>query len=229
MGPLAEGRRHRDHGRADAPRLDAGARAAAPAPTRSARAAGSPRTRWPSPAIDVAEWTLARTASARRARRRETASRPRRRSSTAARRPPAWTRAHGAPSAAPATSRSTSGAEDGRSLTFTSPPLERARSRSWASRWSTLEVAADRPDALLAVRLCDVAPDGSSTLVTRGLLNLTHRDGHERADAARAGPPLHASRSGSTPSASAIPAGHRAAARASRRRTGRSPGRRRSR
>jgi uncharacterized protein len=30
------------------------------------------------------------------------------------------------------------------------------------------------------VRLCDLAPDGASTLVTRGLLNLTHRQGHER-------------------------------------------------
>ncbi len=29
------------------------------------------------------------------------------------------------------------------------------------------------------MRLCDVAPDGSSTLVTRGVLNLTHRDSHE--------------------------------------------------
>jgi hypothetical protein len=28
------------------------------------------------------------------------------------------------------------------------------------------------------VRLCDVAPDGTSLLVTRGLLNLTHHDGH---------------------------------------------------
>ncbi len=28
------------------------------------------------------------------------------------------------------------------------------------------------------MRLCDVAPDGSSLLVTRGVLNLTHRDGH---------------------------------------------------
>jgi hypothetical protein len=28
------------------------------------------------------------------------------------------------------------------------------------------------------VRLCDVAPDGSSLLVARGLLNLTHRDSH---------------------------------------------------
>ena len=43
-----------------------------------------------------------------------------------------------------------------------------------------LTLASDRPAALVCVRLCDVAPDGSSLLVTRGLLNLTHRDGHER-------------------------------------------------
>lgn len=42
-----------------------------------------------------------------------------------------------------------------------------------------LAVSADRPQALLAARLCDVAPDGSSALVTMGLLNLTHRDGDE--------------------------------------------------
>jgi uncharacterized protein len=43
-----------------------------------------------------------------------------------------------------------------------------------------LDLAADRSDALVCVRLCDVFPDGTSALVTRGLLNLTHRDGHER-------------------------------------------------
>ena len=42
-----------------------------------------------------------------------------------------------------------------------------------------LVVSSDRPAALLAVRLCDVMPDGRSTLITRGLLNLTHRDSHE--------------------------------------------------
>jgi predicted acyl esterase len=43
-----------------------------------------------------------------------------------------------------------------------------------------LRVEADAERALVAARLCDVAPDGSSTLVADGLLNLTHRDGHER-------------------------------------------------
>jgi predicted acyl esterase len=42
-----------------------------------------------------------------------------------------------------------------------------------------LELASDRPAALVCVRLCDVAPDGSSALVARGLLNLTHRESHE--------------------------------------------------
>ncbi len=41
-----------------------------------------------------------------------------------------------------------------------------------------LRVASDQPQAMLVVRLCDVAPDGRSLLVSRGLLNLTHRDGH---------------------------------------------------
>lgn len=43
----------------------------------------------------------------------------------------------------------------------------------------TLRLASDQPLAMVAVRLCDVAPDGSSLLVSRGLLNLTHRDGHD--------------------------------------------------
>src|SRR4029450_68229 len=67
--------------------------------------------------------------------------------------------------------------EDGRSLTFTSPPLaERIELLGFPE--VTLALAGDRPQALVAVRLCDVAPDGTSLLVTRGLLNLTHRDGH---------------------------------------------------
>jgi putative CocE/NonD family hydrolase len=43
----------------------------------------------------------------------------------------------------------------------------------------TLDLAVDRPQALVCVRLCDAFPDGTSALVTRGLLNLTHRDGHQ--------------------------------------------------
>jgi putative CocE/NonD family hydrolase len=44
-----------------------------------------------------------------------------------------------------------------------------------------LKLAADRPSALVAVRLIDVAPDGSAAAVARGVLNLTHRASRERA------------------------------------------------
>jgi putative CocE/NonD family hydrolase len=70
-------------------------------------------------------------------------------------------------------------AEDGRSVTFTSEPLD-ARLEILGRPYVTLALAADRPNALVAVRLCDVAPDGTSTLVTRGALNLTHRQSHEQ-------------------------------------------------
>jgi hypothetical protein len=67
--------------------------------------------------------------------------------------------------------------EDGLSLCFTSPPLGEALEILGFPR-VTLDLAADRPLALVAVRLCDIAPTGASALITRGLLNLTHRDSH---------------------------------------------------
>ena len=42
-----------------------------------------------------------------------------------------------------------------------------------------LRVRADQPVAFVSAKLCDVAPDGTSTLITRGLLNLTHRGGYD--------------------------------------------------
>jgi len=39
-------------------------------------------------------------------------------------------------------------------------------------------VTSPHPVAFLSARLCDVFPDGTSALVSRGVLNLTHRDGH---------------------------------------------------
>ena len=70
-------------------------------------------------------------------------------------------------------------AEDGLSLTFDSEPLTDAM-EILGFPWLTLACSVDRPNALLVGRLCDVWPDGASLLVTRGLLNLTHREGHER-------------------------------------------------
>src|SRR5699024_1539646 len=41
-----------------------------------------------------------------------------------------------------------------------------------------LELASTEPVAMVAARLSDVAPDGSVTRISYGLLNLTHRDSH---------------------------------------------------
>ncbi|MGH2876181.1 MAG: CocE/NonD family hydrolase, partial [Solirubrobacteraceae bacterium] len=84
----------------------------------------------------------------------------------------AWC-AHGGPADAPPDQR----ADDGRALCFTSEPLPE-RIELLGAPELTLEVAADRPVALVAARLCDVAPDGASSLITRGVLNISHRDGH---------------------------------------------------
>jgi putative CocE/NonD family hydrolase len=69
--------------------------------------------------------------------------------------------------------------DDGCSLIFDSEPL-RERMEILGAPVATLEVAADQPVALIAVRLNDVARGGASTRVTYGLLNLTHRNGHDR-------------------------------------------------
>ena len=133
--------------------------------------------RWPSPEIDVAEWTLAADglrppgAAPREGEPAEEALQHHS-PETAGQDSGAWC-ADGGSGDFPVDQR----AEDGRSLTFTSPPLEE-RVEILGFPEVTLEVAADRPRALVAVRLCDIAPDGSSLLVTRGLLNLTHRDDH---------------------------------------------------
>jgi len=98
-------------------------------------------------------------------------------------------------------------AEDGLALTFTSAPLE-TRLDILGYPDVTLTVAADRPNALVAVRLCDVAPGGASTLITRGLLNLTHRDSHEHPAAVEPGR-LYSITVRMKAIAYALPAGHR--------------------
>ena len=69
-------------------------------------------------------------------------------------------------------------AEDGLALAFTSVPLAEPLELLGAPE-VTLTLAADRACAVVAVRLCAVAPGGASTLLSRGFLNLTHREGHE--------------------------------------------------
>ncbi len=68
--------------------------------------------------------------------------------------------------------------EDALCLTFDTDPLTERLELLGHPRLH-LTVAADRPNAFVAARLCDVAPDGTSTLISRGALNLTHRDSHE--------------------------------------------------
>jgi hypothetical protein len=68
--------------------------------------------------------------------------------------------------------------EDGGSLVFDTEPLGE-RVEILGAPVVELEVAADRPVAFVVARLSDVAPDGAATRVSYGVLNLTHRDGHE--------------------------------------------------
>jgi uncharacterized protein len=72
----------------------------------------------------------------------------------------------------------------------------------------TLALAVDRPHALVCVRLCDVFPDGTSALVTRGLLNLAHRAGHEEPSALEPGTRYEV-RVPLDVAAHSFPAGHR--------------------
>ncbi len=64
---------------------------------------------------------------------------------------------------------------DGEALTFDSAPVA-APEEIVGYPTVTVTVAADRPLALLAARLCDVAPTGESLLVSYGLLNLAQRE-----------------------------------------------------
>lgn len=67
--------------------------------------------------------------------------------------------------------------EDGRSLVYDSDPVVN-RLEILGFPEVELELTVDQPSALVYVRLCDIAPDGSSLHITRGVLNLTHRDSH---------------------------------------------------
>jgi predicted acyl esterase len=69
--------------------------------------------------------------------------------------------------------------DDLRSLVFETLPLDRPIEILGAAV-VTLDVTADRPMANLVVRLCDVHPSGESLRVSYGVLNLAHRDGHEK-------------------------------------------------
>ena len=76
--------------------------------------------------------------------------------------------------------------DDARSLAFDSGPLEE-RLEVLGAPVVRLRLAIDRAQGMVAVRLNDVAPDGSSLRVSYGLLNLSHRKSHEKPRAMKPG------------------------------------------
>ena len=68
--------------------------------------------------------------------------------------------------------------DDALSLCFDSEPLE-APLEILGGSTLKIQIRSDKPVAMIAARLCDVRPDGSTAKVTMGLLNLTHRSGSE--------------------------------------------------
>jgi uncharacterized protein len=79
-------------------------------------------------------------------------------------------------------------ADEGYSLVYTSAPLAAPIEVAGQPRLS-LRVASDAPVATLVAKLCDVAPDGTSALVTRSLLNLTHHRSHAEPEPLAPGQP----------------------------------------
>jgi putative CocE/NonD family hydrolase len=76
--------------------------------------------------------------------------------------------------------------EDGNSLCFDGPVLSETIEILGAPVVE-IELASDKPVAMIAARLCDIHPDGASERVSYGLLNLTHRESHEHPSALEPG------------------------------------------
>lgn len=97
--------------------------------------------------------------------------------------------------------------DDALSLCFDHAPLSQPLNIV-GTPWLRLRVSADKPLAQVIVRLTDVAPDGASTFVTFGMLNLAHRNGHDHPEALVPGQPYDVQVE-LKPVAQIIPAGHR--------------------
>ncbi|MFF1836751.1 CocE/NonD family hydrolase [Streptomyces sp. NPDC058231] len=76
--------------------------------------------------------------------------------------------------------------EDAKSVSFEFP-VEEAPVEILGRPRVRLRIRMDVPRGQAIARLCDVAPDGASTLVTRGVLNLSARHGRDRCDGWPAG------------------------------------------
>jgi len=68
--------------------------------------------------------------------------------------------------------------EDGGALVFDTTPLKEDMEILGAPELS-ITLSSNKPVAMIAARISDVAPNGRSTRVTYGVLNLTHRDSDE--------------------------------------------------
>jgi putative CocE/NonD family hydrolase len=68
--------------------------------------------------------------------------------------------------------------DDAMSVCFDTKPLKQDKDIVGAPSVRLL-ITADKPQAQIAVRLCHVHPDGASTRITWGVLNLSHRESHE--------------------------------------------------
>ena len=69
--------------------------------------------------------------------------------------------------------------DDGAAICFDGSPLRTTLEILGATE-VTLDLSVDQPTAFICVRLNDVKPDGSSTRVAYGILNLTHHKGHHK-------------------------------------------------
>ena len=180
-----KGSRYRDHAGTDAARLGAGKRAARLRITTCDPAIGQARP--PGPARMLRN-TAAGSGGIRCPRPRRAARLQQQASKAASRSPSPHRRAS---ASMPASGAPTAWAASRRNCRSTSGRRTADRSSSIRSRWRSaltilgapvvkLALEADQPQALVAVRLNDLRPDGSDLRVTYGVLNLTHRDGHEQ-------------------------------------------------
>ena len=69
--------------------------------------------------------------------------------------------------------------DDAGSLTFDTAPLAEPLAIT-GQVLAKLRIMVDKPTAQLAIRVCDVHPDGASTRISVGTWNLNHQDNHSR-------------------------------------------------
>jgi putative CocE/NonD family hydrolase len=97
--------------------------------------------------------------------------------------------------------------DDALSATFDTGPLDHDTD-VFGAPTVTLHLAADKAQAQIAVRLNHVHPDGASTRITYGVLNLSHRDGSAEPAALTPGVPVEVTLN-LDHIAYRVPAGHR--------------------